>query len=155
MKSKETIEYQCQVVADVFRNGVKEKTITATNILTNLGKLVMLSRLCDPTPPYAHLNHMIFGNSTYEPTVLDNFDDFGDYYVNNTRGYKMNMITEDSVEVFWELQESEYNGYTIKSLGLASDDYVFNRVLFYEEDFTLKDPSVKIVGKWVIRILQS
>lgn len=155
MKTTENIYYECEVVMDVYENGVLAKTVTKHNVLTNLGKLVIMARLCDPNPPYSHLNHMVFGDSTTEPTILDNFDDFGYFYINDTLGYKLNLITEDSVEVFWELGESEYNGNTIKTVGLASDDWVFNRVNFPESDYTVKTPSTKIVGKWIIRITQT
>lgn len=152
--STETINYTCDFEMKVYDNGVLQKTIINKNVLTNEGKLIILARLCDATPPYNHLNHMVFGDSIYAATVLDVLDDFGYFYMNNTIGYKLNPITEDSVELFWELQESEYNGRWIKTVGLASDDYVFNRVVFPEIDYTFKMPSMKLVGKWIIRLTQ-
>ncbi len=154
MNILEVIKYKCEFIADVYDNGELVKTIKNHNVLTNMGKLIMLSRLCNPYPPYPYLNHMIFGDSTYAATVLDNLDDFGSFYINNTIGHKLNMVTEDSVELYWELGESEYNGRTIKTVGLASDDYVFNRVVFPEIDYTLKMPSMKLIGKWIIRLTQ-
>lgn len=152
MQHTESLGYKCTLDMQVIDNGKVVNEVTKSNLLLDNGKLIILSSLCDPNTPYGVADKMVFGDSDVTPDVADSFDEFGEYYTRPTKGFNLNLDTKNSVEIYWELSEVEFNNQTLKTIGLCSSGFVFNRVVLASEDFTLKLPTMKLVGKWTIEI---
>lgn len=153
LDKKEQIKgYKCELSFKVIDNGEVIKEVKDENLLLANGRLMLLSNLVDPNSPYGRCDWMCFGDSEVAADVEDEFAEFGDYYVRPTKGFNLDLDTKSSVEVYWELSEVEFNGKTLKTIGLCSQNTTFNRVVLDVEDHTLKTPTMKLVGKWTIEI---
>lgn len=151
---KEQIKYNCNVHADVYEHGEVVKTIDQSNLLMSRGKGIILEALCNPNPLYGNLTSMVFGDSETLASTGDTLVSFGNYLINNTTGYALDTVNFDNVRLYWQLSESEFNGKTIKTIGLIGSNrtynYVFNRVNVDPSLYIKKSPYIKITGYWEI-----
>jgi len=154
MKKIENLKYNCKAHIDVYEKDKLINTIEKTNLLMKTGKLVLFESLCNPNPLYGNLNLMVFGDSDVLVDENDNLGSFGNSHVNDTNGYSLDLDNFDNVKIFWELKEPEFNGRTLKTIGLMgsnrSYNFVFNRINLDTNEYINKTPYIKISGYWQI-----
>jgi len=154
MIGQEKLKYKCDVHVDIYEHDKLINTIDKSNLLLKTGKLIILECMCNVVANYGVLNSMAFGNSDSLATIDDDIYNFGTYHVNNTTGYVLDLVNFDNVKIYWELTESEFNGNTIKTIGLVGSNkiynMVFNRINLDLEEYVDKKPFVKLSGYWHI-----
>lgn len=153
---KEQVKYNCVFSANVYENDVLINTIEEHNLLLDSGKVLMLESMFSSSPIYGNIGSMVFGDSEVTPTVSDNVTDFGNYYINNTTEYYVDPTTLEA-KVYWQIGEAEFNGNTIKTIGLVGSNriynYVFNRINLDSGDWIVKMPHIKATGYWQITLV--
>lgn len=156
MIKSEQINYQCNLHIEIYENNELINTIDKSNLLLNDGKLLILECLCNPTSVYGNLTSMIFGDSSTTATVTDQISNYGTYVINNTTGYVLDTTNKDNVKVYWSLGESEFNGKTLRTIGLIGGsriyNQVFNRVNLDPSEYVTKTPYIKLSGYWQISL---
>lgn len=150
--NKEQINYKCELDLFVYENGELVNTIKKENLLTNQGRLIILSAICNSYTPYGYIDKMVFGNDDTAPTVNDELISFGDYLIRSTTGYEVDLVNENAVKVYWELDELEYNNKIVKCVGLTTGSYLFNKIVLDVEDQINKTATSKLAGVWTIEI---
>ena len=154
MIKKENVTYNCNLHLDVFENDNLINSIDKNNLLMDTGKLVLFEAMCNPSPLYGNVSSMIFGDSDVAATVSDNTTSFGSYHINDTTGYVLDLVNYDNVKIYWQLIESEFNGKTLKTIGLIGSNrtynYIFNRINLMVGEYIVKTPYIKVTGYWQI-----
>lgn len=154
MINNENIKYTCNLHINVYENDELINTIDEHNLLLQDGKLLILECLCNPNSIYGNLTSNIFGDSDVTATYTDQISDFGNYLINDTNGYSIDMDNKDNVKIYWVLKESEFNGKILKTIGLIGGNRVynkvFNRVNIDSSKYITKTPYIKLSGYWQI-----
>lgn len=158
------LKYKCSVEAVVEEKidgvFVPVKSFKKDNLLLNLGKKIILQRMFGLTSslPYNIINRMFYGTKDEATAPLDETNTISSFSpVLGVNNLGTPVLSGNSIVVPFVLEDNEFNGYTIRSIGIGcihgtSDYYPMNRVLLDGGNEIEKTANIRFSGVWTITI---